>query len=362
MNRSPQPLLRSLIRGLLASLLLLLLPQLAAEDVPPIEEQPERRLLGRSDEQSLAGKVVVIHVGQEDLINKQAFRFWKRTLERADQDGARAIVLELDTPGGLAFDTGPAGSLLDGLAPITGKTHTVELAFGGLGVNEHHGTPRNPWDAEHARVPGGSSAGAGVSLWEGSALVALGTDTAGSVRIPASMTGTVGLKTTPGRWPTAGIVPLSPTLDTAGLLARTAADAAWAFAALDPGSPDPRALVEPLDLRLVAVEEGHAGAGRHGRRHGARSGRGEEQGEREGERSGADERHCDLRGKRMAMTETLGCWGRRRGDATPGGEREARRTAPGRVDTSPGVGDHLRRPPPARARRASRPPSVRSLR
>lgn len=105
-----------LIPGLSALLLLLLLPPLAAEEAAPATapatvpaptsgELPERRILGRSDEESLAGKVVVIQVGQEDLINKQAFRFWKRTLERADEDGARAIILELDTPGGLAFDT-----------------------------------------------------------------------------------------------------------------------------------------------------------------------------------------------------------------------------------------------------------------
>lgn len=120
------------------------------------------------------------------------------------------------------------------LGVITGKSHTVELAFGGLGVNSHWGTPRNPWDAEHHRVPGGSSAGAGVSLQQGSALVALGSDTAGSVRIPASMTGTVGLKTSVDRWSTDGIVPLSTTLDTAGVLARTVEDVAYAFAAIDP--------------------------------------------------------------------------------------------------------------------------------
>lgn len=119
------------------------------------------------------------------------------------------------------------------LAALCGKTHTVEFAFGGLGVNSHHGTPRNPWDASVHRVPGGSSAGAGVSLHEG-AWLALGTDTAGSVRIPASMTGTVGLKTSAGRWPLEGIFPLSPTLDTAGVLARSVEDVAFAFAALDP--------------------------------------------------------------------------------------------------------------------------------
>lgn len=130
------------------------------------------------------------------------------------------------------------------LAVIVGKTHTVELAFGGLGVNPHWGTPRNPWDAKSHRVPGGSSSGAGVSLWEGSALLALGTDTAGSVRIPASMTGTVGLKTSAGRWSTEHIVPLSRRLDTPGVLALSVADAAYAFASLDPA----RSSREPLEV------------------------------------------------------------------------------------------------------------------
>jgi aspartyl-tRNA(Asn)/glutamyl-tRNA(Gln) amidotransferase subunit A len=121
-----------------------------------------------------------------------------------------------------------------GLAVITGKTHTVEFAFGGVGLNPHWGTPVNPWSADRHRVPGGSSAGAGVSLITGTAVFALGSDTAGSVRAPASITGTVGVKTTYGRWSLDGIVPLSPSLDTAGILARTAEDAAIAFAGIDP--------------------------------------------------------------------------------------------------------------------------------
>ncbi len=134
------------------------------------------------------------------------------------------------------------------LAPISGKTHTVEFAFGGLGVNSHWGTPVNPWGLPGHRVPGGSSAGAGVSLVEGGALLALGTDTAGSVRVPASMTGTVGLKTTWGRWPLDGIFPLSPTLDTAGLLAGSVIDAAFGFAALDPLTREnPWRFVERID-------------------------------------------------------------------------------------------------------------------
>lgn len=129
------------------------------------------------------------------------------------------------------------GPLVAGLsaqhAVFVGKTHTVEIAFGGIGRNPHWGTPRNPWDAGAHRVPGGSSAGAGVSLNEGSAVLALGTDTAGSVRIPASVTGVFGLKTTWGRWSLDGIFPLSPSLDTPGILTRTAADAAFAFDAMD---------------------------------------------------------------------------------------------------------------------------------
>ena len=129
------------------------------------------------------------------------------------------------------------GRVINGLneqqSVFIGKTHTVEFAYGGLGVNSHWGTPRNPWDATEHRVPGGSSSGAGISLQEGTALIALGSDTAGSVRIPASMTGNVGLKTSFGRWPLEGIFPLSPTLDTAGILTRTVADAIFGFAAMD---------------------------------------------------------------------------------------------------------------------------------
>lgn len=138
------------------------------------------------------------------------------------------------------------------LAVLAGKTHTVEFAFGGIGTNPHWPTPRNPWDAGAHRVPGGSSSGAGVSLAEGSAFVALGTDTAGSVRIPASFTGQVGLKTSVGRWSTDGIVPLSPTLDTPGVLTRSVADLTYAFGALDPRWSGPRALHNALDGRRVA--------------------------------------------------------------------------------------------------------------
>lgn len=150
------------------------------------------------------------------------------------------------------------GALRSSLTPIAGKTHTVEFAFGGIGTNAHWGTPRNPWDATAHRVPGGSSAGAGVSLCEGSALLALGSDTAGSVRVPASFTGNVGIKTSMGRWSVDGVVPLSPSLDTTGVLARTVPDAVLAFATLDPLTDIPAAalLAGLSDLDVADIHIG----------------------------------------------------------------------------------------------------------
>lgn len=140
------------------------------------------------------------------------------------------------------------------LGIVTGKTHTVEFAFGGLGTNAHWGCPVNPWSKPGSpRAPGGSSSGAGVSLGQGSALVALGTDTAGSVRVPASLTGQVALKTTYGRWSNQGIVPLSSSLDTPGLLCRTAEDVAFAFAALDGGSEEGTIAALPLAGLRIGV-------------------------------------------------------------------------------------------------------------
>ena len=108
-------------------------------------------------------------------------------------------------------------------AVIVGTTNLTEFAVGGLGLNPHFGDCRNPYDRETGRVPGGSSAGAAVSVTDGMAAMGLGTDTAGSVRIPASMCGVVGFKPTKSRVPTEGVFPLSTTLDSVGPLAPTVA-------------------------------------------------------------------------------------------------------------------------------------------
>jgi aspartyl-tRNA(Asn)/glutamyl-tRNA(Gln) amidotransferase subunit A len=113
-----------------------------------------------------------------------------------------------------------------------GKTHTVEFAYGGWGTNQHLGTPWNPWDDGTHRAPGGSSSGSGVAVAARMAPWAIGTDTGGSVRIPAAWNGITGLKTTIGRISTFGVLPLSPTLDTPGPITRDIEDAALLLAVL----------------------------------------------------------------------------------------------------------------------------------
>src|SRR4051812_47066762 len=130
---------------------------------------------------------------------------------------------------------------------VLGKTHTVEFAMGGWGTNQHRGTPWNPWDLDVARTPGGSSSGSGVAVAAGLAPWAIGTDTGGSVRLPASWCGLSGLKTTIGRVSTYGILPLAPSLDTPGPMARSVEDAALLFSVMQGPDPlDPRTLGAPL--------------------------------------------------------------------------------------------------------------------
>lgn len=109
-------------------------------------------------------------------------------------------------------------------AAIVGRTNMTEFAFSGLGINPHYGTPRAPWDRATGRIPGGSSSGAAVSVSDRMALGAIGTDTGGSVRIPAALCGLVGFKPTASRVPRAGCLPLSESLDSIGPLAATVAD------------------------------------------------------------------------------------------------------------------------------------------
>lgn len=132
-------------------------------------------------------------------------------------------------------------------AVFLGRTNMTELAYSGVGMNPHFGTPPCALDA--ARVPGGSSSGSGVAVALGLATVAVGSDTGGSVRIPAAVNGVVGLKTTDGRISTEGAAPLSTTLDTLGPMARSVDDA-WALYTVMAEVPhqDLRVPGEPLTL------------------------------------------------------------------------------------------------------------------
>ncbi len=123
-----------------------------------------------------------------------------------------------------AHDAAAVARLRAAGAAIVGLTNMSEFAFSGLGLNPHFGTPRNPADGALARIPGGSSSGAAVSVALGLAVAGLGSDTGGSIRIPAAFCGLVGFKNTQARTPLAGAFPLSFTLDTACAMTHTVDD------------------------------------------------------------------------------------------------------------------------------------------
>ena len=142
---------------------------------------------------------------------------------------------------------------------LLGKTNTVQFAYGGAGINHDHGTPHNPWHATH-HLPGGSSSGSGVAVGAGLAPMALGSDTGGSVRIPAAFCSTTGLKTTVGRVSRAGVYPLSATLDSVGPLCRGVEDAALVYQAMHGPDPhDETTLAHPAHDVLARLQDGVAG-------------------------------------------------------------------------------------------------------
>ena len=143
--------------------------------------------------------------------------------------------------------------LAAGMVPL-GKTHMVEFAFGGWGRNQPMGAPWNPWDLAVHRVAGGSSSGSAVAVAAGLAPAAIGSDTGGSIRIPASLCGLTGLKPTYGLVSLAGVVPLATTLDSIGPLTRTVDDTVLLMAAIaGPDARDPSTLPSPyLDFAAMS--------------------------------------------------------------------------------------------------------------
>jgi aspartyl-tRNA(Asn)/glutamyl-tRNA(Gln) amidotransferase subunit A len=147
---------------------------------------------------------------------------------------------------------GPEGPVVRALRRagciILGKTKSVEFALGITGLSQPRGTPVNPWDAGTVRLPGGSSSGSGVATAAGLCAFAVGSDTGGSVRVPAALNGVFGLKTSFGRFSNEGAFPLARHLDTIGLLTRSAHDAAIAFAELTGHMPPAPARLDHLRL------------------------------------------------------------------------------------------------------------------
>jgi aspartyl-tRNA(Asn)/glutamyl-tRNA(Gln) amidotransferase subunit A len=179
-------------------------------------------------------------IGVKDIIDVAGHPTQAGSLTRADAPAA-------------AQDAPVVQRLRAAGAIIIGKTHTVEYAFGGWGTNVTIGTPYNPRDGVRARAPGGSSSGSGVAVAAGLCVAALGSDTGGSVRLPASFCGIVGLKTTWGLIDKSSVVPLTPMLDTIGPLTNSVADAAALFGVLAPEQDERRAGWTP---RLDAVARG----------------------------------------------------------------------------------------------------------
>ncbi len=143
--------------------------------------------------------------------------------------------------------------LAAGLVAV-GRTGMTEFAFSGLGLNPHSGTPSSPWDRATGRIPGGSSSGAAVSVADGMAFAALGTDTGGSCRIPAAFCGVVGFKPTARRVPLAGAFPLAPSLDSIGPLGRSVACCATVDALLAGEAPPADAGLAVSGLRLGVTQ------------------------------------------------------------------------------------------------------------
>lgn len=187
-------------------------------------------------EQGVAGPLSGIPVSVKDLFDVQG------DVTRA---GSRVL------PEVPASEDAPAIARLRAAGAVfVGRTNMTEFAYSGVGINPHYGTPRNPYDRQAGRIPGGSSSGAAVSVTDGMALAAIGSDTGGSCRIPAALCGIVGFKPTASRVPLDGLVPLSSSYDSVGCMANTVACCA-AVDAVMAGDPSPITPTLLAGLRLA---------------------------------------------------------------------------------------------------------------
>jgi aspartyl-tRNA(Asn)/glutamyl-tRNA(Gln) amidotransferase subunit A len=186
----------------------------------------DRRIFAGEDAGPLAGVTVALKdvIDQKGLPTTAGSSFYRRV---ADHSATAVERLE------------------DAGAVVIGRTGLHEFAFGFSSENHWFGPVRNPWDPDTS--PGGSSGGSAAAVAAGLSAVAIGTDTGGSVRVPAAVCGIVGLKVTHGRVPLTGVFPLAPSLDTVGPLTRTVQDAALIYRLMAGHDPsDPYSLIEPV--------------------------------------------------------------------------------------------------------------------
>ena len=139
-------------------------------------------------------------------------------------------------------------------AIIIGRTNTVEFAYTGLGINPHYGTPKNVFDRATGRIPGGSTSGGAISVADGMAAAAIGTDTGGSLRIPSALNGLVGFKPTQGRVSRDGVMPLSTSFDSAGPLGWSVEDCAFLDSIIADQKLEPSAPLTAKQLRLAVPQ------------------------------------------------------------------------------------------------------------
>ena len=162
---------------------------------------------------------------------------------QGDTTCAGSIILKDAPPA--AHDAPAIARLRAAGAIFIGRANMTEFAYGGHGMNSHYGTPRNPWDRATGRIPGGSTSGGAVSVSDGMAAATIGSDTGGSVRIPAALCGITGFKPTQARVPLEGAFPLSGTRDSIGPLGASAQCCIWLDAVMAgerPHTPPPLAL------------------------------------------------------------------------------------------------------------------------
>ena len=227
-------------------------------------EQALARIDDRSGEGARAFLKVYTDAARADAAHADRLR--KAGVRRSAVDGLPVSLKDLfDVAGDIttagskirssepkALHDAPAVARLRAAGAIfVGRTNMVEFAFGGVGLNPHYGTPKNPYDRRTGRVPGGSSSGAAVAQADGMAVMSLGSDTRGSIRGPAALCGVTGWKPTARRVPREGAFPLSFTLDSIGPLANSVACCAAYDAVLagEPEAPLPR--LEAKGLRLL---------------------------------------------------------------------------------------------------------------